>query len=59
MVDDAARQVLAGRPIVSNVLFVDDHGVWVNAIVPLIGGDGEIVAAVVADITALLRLGGR
>jgi len=53
MVDDAARQVLAGQPIVSNVLFVDDHGVWANAIVPLIGDDGEIVAAVVADTPAL------
>jgi len=53
MVDDAARQVLAGQPIVSNVLFVDDHGVWANAIVPVIDGDGEIVAAVVADAPAL------
>ena len=58
MVDDAARQVLAGQPIVSNVLFVDDHGAWVNAIVPVIGGDGEIVAAVVADTSALGREGG-
>ena len=58
MVDDAARQVLAGLPIVSNVLFVDDHGVWANAIVPLTGGDGEIVAAVVADTPALGWEGG-
>jgi diguanylate cyclase (GGDEF)-like protein len=53
MVDDAARQVLAGLPILSNVLFVDDHGVWANGIVPIAGADGEIVAAVVADAPAL------
>ena len=50
--------MLAGLPIVSNVLFVDDHGVWANAIVPLTGGDGEIVAAVVADTPALGWEGG-
>jgi diguanylate cyclase (GGDEF)-like protein len=53
MVDDAARQVLAGLPILSNVLFVDDHGVWVNGIVPIADADVEIVAAVVADSPAL------
>ena len=53
MVDDAARQVLSGLPILSNVLFVDDHGVWANGIVPIVDADGEIVAAVVADAPAL------
>jgi diguanylate cyclase (GGDEF)-like protein len=59
MADDAVQQVLFGRPTVSNVLFVDNYGVWVNGLVPLIGVDGEIVAAVVADVPALAPVGGR
>ncbi|HEY5388546.1 MAG TPA: diguanylate cyclase, partial [Thermoleophilia bacterium] len=57
MADDAAQQVLHGRPNLSNVLFVDNYGVWVNGLVPLIGEDGEIVAAVVADAPALPSVG--
>jgi len=57
--DDAIIQVLSGREIVSNVLFVDNFGVWVNGLVPLIGGNGEIVAAVVADVPALSSSGAR
>jgi diguanylate cyclase (GGDEF)-like protein/excisionase family DNA binding protein len=53
MADDAIAQVLSGRPIVSNVLFVDNFGVWVNGLVSLTGEDGEILAAVVADAPAL------
>ncbi len=53
MADDAIAQVLSGRPIVSNVLFVDNFGVWVNGLAPLVGEDGEILAAVVADAPAL------
>ena len=53
MADDAIAQVLSGRPIVSNVLFVDNFGVWVNGLVSLVGEDGEILAAVVADAPAL------
>ncbi|MBE3034345.1 MAG: HD domain-containing protein, partial [Actinobacteria bacterium] len=40
MADDAIAQVLSGRPIVSNVLFVDNFGVWVNGLAPLVGEDG-------------------
>jgi diguanylate cyclase (GGDEF)-like protein/excisionase family DNA binding protein len=57
MADDAAQQVLHGRPTASNVLFVDNYGVWVNGLAPLIGADGEIVAAVVADVPALTPQG--
>ena len=53
MADDAIAQVLSGHPIVSNVLFVDNFGVWVNGLAPLVGEDGEILAAVVADTPAL------
>ena len=53
MVDDAARRILAGRSIVSNVLFVDNFGVWVNGLAPLRDDHGQIVAAVVADAPAL------
>jgi diguanylate cyclase (GGDEF)-like protein/excisionase family DNA binding protein len=53
MADDAIAQVLSGRPIVSNVLFVDNFGVWVNGLAPLVDKDGEILAAVVADAPAL------
>jgi diguanylate cyclase (GGDEF)-like protein len=59
MADDAIAQVLSGRPIVSNVLFVDNFGVWVNGIAPLVGRDGEILAAVVADAPALSSNGAR
>ncbi len=53
MADDALLQVLSGRPLLSNVLFVDNFGVWVNGVVPLCGDDGQILAAVVADVPAL------
>jgi diguanylate cyclase (GGDEF)-like protein len=59
MADDAIAQVLVGRPIVSNVLFVDNFGVWVNGLVPLVGEEGEILAAVVADVPALSSSGAR
>jgi len=59
MADDAITQVLSGRPIVSNVLFVDNFGVWVNGLAPLVGKDGEILAAVVADAPALSSRGAR
>jgi len=59
MADDAITQVLSGRPIVSNVLFVDTFGVWVNGLAPLVGKDGEILAAVVADAPALSSSGAR
>jgi len=57
--DDAITQVLSGRPIVSNALFVDNFGVWVNGLAPLTGEDGEILAAVVADVPALSAMGAR
>jgi diguanylate cyclase (GGDEF)-like protein/excisionase family DNA binding protein len=57
--DDAILQVLSGREILSNVLFVDRFGVWVNGLVPLVGEGGEIVAAVVADAPALSSSGAR
>ncbi len=57
MVDDAVRQVLTGQPVVANVLFVDNFGVWVNGLVPLVGHAGEIVAVVAADAPALSSTG--
>jgi diguanylate cyclase (GGDEF)-like protein/excisionase family DNA binding protein len=57
--DDAIAQVLSGREIVSNVVFVDNFGVWVNGLAPLTGEDGEILAAVVADVPALSSSGAR
>jgi len=57
--DDAITQVLSGRPIVSNALFVDNFGVWVNGLAPLTGEDGEILAAVVADVPALSAMGAK
>jgi diguanylate cyclase (GGDEF)-like protein len=59
MADDAIAQVLSARPIVSNVLFVDNFGVWVNGLAPLVGEHGEILAAVVADVPALSSSGAR
>jgi diguanylate cyclase (GGDEF)-like protein len=59
MADDALAEVLSGRPIVSNVLFVDNFGVWVNGLAPLVGKGGEILAAVAADAPALSSSGAR
>ena len=59
MADDALAQVLTGRPICSNVLFVDNFGVWVNGLAPLVGKDGEILAAVAADVPALSASGAK
>ncbi|HEY5386571.1 MAG TPA: diguanylate cyclase [Thermoleophilia bacterium] len=59
MADDAIAQVLSGRPIVANVLLVDNFGVWVNGLAPLVGADGEILAAVVADAPALSSSGAK
>ena len=59
MADDAIAKVLSGSPIVSNVLFVDNFGVWVNGLVPLVGRDGEILATAVADAPALSSSGAR
>jgi diguanylate cyclase (GGDEF)-like protein len=59
MDDDAISQVLSGRPILSNVLFVDSFGVWVNGLAPLVGKAGEILATVVADAPALSLSGAR
>jgi diguanylate cyclase (GGDEF)-like protein len=59
MADDAIAQVLSGRPIVSNVLFVDNFGVWVNGLAPLVGKHGEILATVVADAPALSSSGAK
>ena len=53
MADDAISRVLHGRPLASNVLFVDNFGVWVQGLAPLRGPDGGILAAVVADSPAL------
>ena len=53
MADDAAQQVLSGRAVTNNVLFVDNFGVWVNGIAPLTDADGRIIAAAVADVPAL------
>jgi len=59
MVDDAVQQVLRGRRTLSNVLFVDNYGMWVNGLVPLIGEDGEVVAAVAADAPVFTPVGAR
>ena len=53
MADDAIDQMLSGHPVDSNVLFVDNFGVWVHGLAPLVGDDGEILAIVAADAPVL------
>jgi diguanylate cyclase (GGDEF)-like protein len=57
--DDSIAHVLSGHPIDSNALFVDIFGVWVNGLAPLTGEDGEVLAAVVADVPALSAMGAK
>ena len=55
MADDAIDQLLSGHPVDSNVLFVDNFGVWVHGLAPLVGHDGRILAIVAADAPVLGR----
>ena len=50
--DDELLDVFAGRSLPANVLFVDQWGVWINGVAPVVDADGAVVAVVSADIPA-------
>ncbi len=50
--DDELLEVFAGRELPSNVLFVDQWGVWISGVAPVLDDDGAVVAVVSADIPA-------
>ena len=51
--DDELPRVLAGEQADINTVFADEFGVWINALAPVVDADGQIVAAVSADLPAL------
>ena len=50
--DDELLEVFAGRELPSNVLFVDQWGVWISGVAPVLDNDGAVVAVVSVDIPA-------
>jgi diguanylate cyclase (GGDEF)-like protein/excisionase family DNA binding protein len=50
--DDELLEVFAGRALPANVLFVDQWGVWISGVAPVLDADGTVVAVVSADIPA-------
>ncbi len=52
LTDDELLDVFAGRSVPANVLFVDQWGVWINGVAPVVDDDGMVVAVVSADIPA-------
>jgi diguanylate cyclase (GGDEF)-like protein/excisionase family DNA binding protein len=44
------EEAFAGAPADMNVLYVDEYGVWVNALAPVRTADGSVVAVVTADV---------
>jgi diguanylate cyclase (GGDEF)-like protein/excisionase family DNA binding protein len=50
--DDELLEVFAGREFPANVLFVDQWGVWISGVSPVVDTDGSVVAVVSADIPA-------
>lgn len=51
--DDELEKVLAGAKAEVNTLFADEFGVWVTGLAPIRAANGDIVAAVAADLPAL------
>ncbi len=51
--DDELPRILEGNIPDVNVLFADDFGVWVTGLAPIRDADGDVVAAVVADLPAI------
>ena len=50
--DDELLEVFAGRSLPANVLFVDQWGVWISGVAPVVDASGSVVAVVSADIPA-------
>ncbi len=50
--DDELAEAFAGRELPSNVLYVDQWGVWISGVAPVTDADGSVVAVVSADVPA-------
>jgi diguanylate cyclase (GGDEF)-like protein len=50
--NDEFVEVFEGRSLDATVLFVDQWGVWISGVAPLLDADGRVVAVVAADIPA-------
>ena len=50
--DDELAEAFAGRALPANVLYVDQWGVWISGVAPVLDADGSVVAVVAADIPA-------
>jgi len=50
--DDELVEAFAGRELPANVLSVDQWGVWISGVAPVLDVDGSVVAVVSADIPA-------
>jgi diguanylate cyclase (GGDEF)-like protein/excisionase family DNA binding protein len=55
--DDELVEVFAGRGLDTNVLFVDQWGVWISGTAAVHDEDGNVVAAVTADLPATEHIG--
>ena len=52
LTDDEFVEVFDGRSVDATVLFVDQWGVWISGVSPLLDADGSVVGLVAADIPA-------
>lgn len=50
--DDELLESFAGRTPAANVLFVDQWGVWISGVAPVLDDEGAVVALISADIPA-------
>jgi len=50
--DDEFVEVFGGRSLDATVLFVDQWGVWIRGVAPLLDAEGRVVAVVAVDIPA-------
>ena len=52
LTNDEFVEVFDGRSVDATVLFVDQWGVWISGVAPLLDTDGRVTAVVAADIPA-------
>ena len=50
--DDELVEVFAGGELPANVLFVDQWGVWISGVAPVLAADGSVAAVISVDIPA-------
>ncbi|MCX6363401.1 MAG: GAF domain-containing protein [Actinobacteria bacterium] len=50
--DDEFVEVFEGRSVDATVLFVDQWGVWISGVAPLLDAEGKVTAVIAAEIQA-------